>query len=310
MKIARSPEEVEFSSKSVVTIGSFDGMHLGHREIISGVLGKARMAGGRSVVVTFAPHPREVVGRGPVELLTTLDERLDLLRAAGVDLTMVLDFTYEFSRQPAAEFYERYILRGTGVKDVVVGHDHAFGRDREASISSLRDLGTREGFGVTIIGPVTVDGKRVSSSGIRALLAGGRVAEAGSFLGRPYSLTGKVVPGDGRGAMIGFPTANITPVSPGKIVPGGGVYLVEADVRGAVRHGMLNIGTRPTFVENGSVVVELHLLDWDETITGEELTVRFLRFIREEKKFSNAEMLVTQLQRDRSECLRYLQSVH
>jgi len=310
MQIVRGLEGVEVTAKSVVTVGSFDGMHLGHQAIISEVLRKSRAMAGRSVVITFTPHPRSVVGGGAVRLLTTLDERLELLDEAGVDLAMVLNFTYEFSRQSATNFYERYILRGTGVSEVVVGHDHAFGRDREASISSLTTLGARAGFGVTTVGAVTVDGKRISSSGIRSLLTERQVEEAGSFLGRPYGLSGTVVTGDGRGTAIGFPTANITPDDSDKIVPGRGVYLVEAVVRGTTRHGMLNIGTRPTFVEGGSEVVELHLFDWKDAITGEIILVRFLRFIREEKKFSNAEMFITQLERDRSECLRHLQSVH
>jgi riboflavin kinase/FMN adenylyltransferase len=310
MRITRGPGEVGYAAGTVVTIGSFDGMHLGHRAIVSEVLTRSRAVDGRSVVVTFTPHPRAVVGDGTVKLLTTLDERLELMDGAGVDVAMVLNFTYEFSRQSAAEFYERYVLNGTGVSEVVVGHDHAFGRDREASISSLTSLGTRAGFGVTTIGAVTVGGKRVSSSAIRSLLAEGGVAEAGMLLGRPYGLSGRVVPGDGRGTAIGFPTANILPGTPEKIVPGRGVYLVEADVRGTVRHGMLNIGTRPTFVEGGGEVVELHLFDWSDTITGEEITVRFLRYIREEKKFSNTETFITQLERDRSECLRHIQSVH
>jgi len=308
MRIARGPAEAGFDKDSVVTIGSFDGMHLGHRAIISGVLERAEPGRGRSVVVTFDPHPRMVVGDGKVRLLSTLDERLGLLAGAGVDLTMLLEFTYDFSRQPATEFYERYILRGTGVREVVVGHDHAFGRDREASISTLKDLGARSGFAVTTVGPVSVDGRRVSSSGIRELLAAGRAGEAASLLGRPYSLGGTVVPGDGRGAGIGFPTANIRPAAPEKIIPGRGVYLVEADADGVSRHGMLNIGTRPTFIEGGAEVVELHLFDFSGTLTGREVTVRFLRYIREEKKFSRAEMLVAQLERDRLECMRHIRS--
>jgi len=310
MRIARNPEEAGFDPTSVVTIGTFDGMHLGHRAIIGGVLEKARACGGRSVVITFTPHPRMVVGDGKIRLLTTIDERLALLGESGVDLTLLLDFTYAFSRQSAAEFYERYILRGTGVTEVVVGHDHAFGRDREASIGTLSDLGSRSGFSVTTVGPVSVGGERVSSSGIRALLAAGRVLEAGSFLGRPYALAGRVVPGDGRGSGIGFPTANLVPTDPGKILPGGGVYLVEADPGDGFRHGMLNIGRRPTFVENGAEVVELHLFGWSGDLAGREITVRFLRYIREEKKFSNADMLVAQLERDRSECLGHLRSAH
>ncbi len=308
MNVARGLEQVGFDANSVVTIGTFDGMHLGHMAIIAEVLGKKASSGGRSVVVTFDPHPRSVVNGTPVGLLTTMEERLVLFRGAGIDLVLVVDFTYEFSRQSASTFYESFILRGTGVSQVVVGHDHMFGRDREASIETLRQMGKSSGFAVTTVGPVTAGGTRISSSSIRRLLTDGRVADARASLGRPYSLRAAVVRGDGRGARIGFPTANLRPVSAEKVVPRGGVYLGSVDVGGTAHHGMVNIGTRPTFADNGPVVIEAHLFDRVGDLYGETVTLGFLGYIREEKKFLNIDELTAQLERDRDECLRQIAS--
>jgi riboflavin kinase/FMN adenylyltransferase len=310
MKITSDPGQAGFDNRSVVTIGTFDGMHLGHRAIIAEVLEKKVALGGRSVVVTFDPHPRSVVGGKPVGLLTTMEERVALFAEAGIDLVLIARFTFEFSRQSASEFYERYIIRGTGVSEVVVGHDHMFGRDREASIATLREMGARSGFGVTTVGPVMSSGARISSSSIRRLLAAGRVGDAALSLGRPYRLTATVVTGDGRGAGLGFPTANLVPVSPEKIIPGGGVYLAEAEVDGEPRYGMLNIGTRPTFDAGTGMVIEIHLFDWSGDLYGKRVTVAFLGYIREEKKFHNVSELTTQLERDREECLRQIAAAH
>jgi riboflavin kinase/FMN adenylyltransferase len=306
MRIARGLGQVDFDGRSVVTIGTFDGMHLGHRAIIAELLEKRKTSGGRAVVVTFDPHPRSVVASGPVGLLTTIGERLDLLGETGVDLALVLDFTYGFSRQSAAEFYERYILRGTGVGDVVVGHDHMFGRDREASIATLREMGREAGFSVTTVGPVMSGGIRISSSEIRRLLSESRVSEAAQILGRPYGFAATVVRGDGRGRTIGFPTANLLPVSEEKVVPANGVYLVAARIDGVTAHGMLNIGTRPTIAEGGPRTIEAHLFGTAGDLYGRQVTVSFLRHIRGERKFSNVGELTSQLERDRDECLRQI----
>ncbi len=306
MRIARGLEHVGFDRNSVVTVGTFDGMHLGHRAIIAEVLEKKAALSGRSVVVTFDPHPRSVVNGAPVGLLMTMDERIELFRGAGIDLVLIVDFTYEFSRQSASLFYERYILRGTGVSEVVVGHDHMFGRDREASIATLREMGKDSGFAVTTVGPVTAGGVRISSSFIRRLLSEGKVAEARVSLGRPYELRATVVRGDGRGARIGFPTANLLPDSVEKVVPRAGVYLAAVDIDGVSRHAMVNIGTRPTFTDDGRTVIEAHLFDWSGDIYGRTVTLRFLGYVREEKKFSNVNELTAQLERDRGECLRQI----
>ncbi len=310
MQVSRGLEGVAFSASSVVTIGTFDGMHLGHMAIIAELLGRTPVPGGRSVVVTFDPHPRGVVGDVPVGLLTTIDERIGLLRRAGIDLVTVVDFTFEFSRQPASTFFEQYVIRGTGVAEVVVGDDHMFGRDREASIDTLREMGKRSGFAVTTVDPVTLSGSRISSSAIRRLLSSGKVAPARACLGRAYSLAATVVRGDGRGAALGFPTANLVPASAEKVVPGGGVYFGWVEADGVVHHAMINVGTRPTFTDAGPDVVEAHLLGWTGDLYGKSVLLGFRERIRDEKKFLNTVELTAQLERDRDECLRQIDRAH
>jgi riboflavin kinase/FMN adenylyltransferase len=300
MIVARSLADIRREPNSVVTVGTFDGVHLAHREIIRDVVGRARVKEGRSVVVTFDPHPREVVGqgKGPVELLSTVEERITEIGALNVDLLLIIGFTYEFSRISPREFYQRYIVQGTGVDEVVVGYDHMFGRDREAGIRELVEMGKEFDFSVFAIHPFTVGGETVSSTRIREALGAGDVERAAAFLGRPYPLSGTVLKGDGRGRKLGFPTANLEPAASKKVIPARGVYAVAAEVRGEHRYGMANIGVRPTVGAGLPVMIEVHLFDYDRDIYGETLHIAFLRRLREEKKFGSLEELTAQLHRD------------
>jgi riboflavin kinase/FMN adenylyltransferase len=309
MRVIYSIENVEFQRDSIVTVGTFDGLHHGHRAIIQEVVARASSPRARSVVVTFEPHPREVVGRGPVKLLSTLDERLVLLEQFGIDVTLVVKFTYEFSRLTSREFYERIVVNGVGAKEVIEGHDHMFGRDREGDVAALGEMGKEFGFTVTTVNPVSIDGEPVSSSKIRETLMRGKVDVAEKFLSRPYSLETVVVKGDGRGAGLGFPTANLQPVSEKKLIPAEGVYLVGAVHNGRELKGMLNIGVRPTFTSELNRVIEVHLFDFNEEIYGNHLTVRFLKQLRQEKKFSSKEELIAQLHHDKKECMRYIDAL-
>ncbi|HEV8537374.1 MAG TPA: riboflavin biosynthesis protein RibF, partial [Bacteroidota bacterium] len=240
------------------------------------------------------------------KLISTLEERLEIIGSIGIDLTVVLPFTYEFSRQSSREFYERCIVESVGVREVVEGHDHMFGRDREADIDQLRTLGQSYGFNVIAASPVTVDGDVVSSSKIREALMRGEVAQAGKYLDRPYTITGIVVRGDGRGKQLGFPTANIRPASEKKVVPAEGVYVVSVAHDARQFNGMLNIGVRPTFSSTLDRVIEVHLFDFQEDLYGKQLTIQFHKRLRQERKFSSKEELVAQLLRDREECMKYI----
>lgn len=308
MIVARSLGEITHSVDSVVTVGTFDGVHRGHEAILTELRAQALTLRCRSVVITFEPHPREVVGRGPIQRLTTLEERLDLLGRAGIDLTLVLEFTYAFSRQTPREFYETSVIRGVGVRGVVVGHDHMFGRDREAGIAELGALGQEYGFTETMVPPVSIEGSVVSSSRIREELLRGQVEHAARMLGRPYGFDGTVVPGDGRGASLGFPTANLQPVSAAKLIPAEGVYCVGVRMDdGRKGFGMMNIGVRPTFAAAAPQrTIEVHVFDSGEAFTGRRLGVDLLRRLRPERKFDSAADLVAQLHVDREECLKYI----
>jgi riboflavin kinase/FMN adenylyltransferase len=305
MIVARSLAEAAFERNSVVTVGTFDGVHRGHVAIFRELISRAKARAARSVVVTFDPHPKEVVGTAPVFLLASLEERLTGFRALGVDVALVIRFTYEFSRQSSREFFERFIIGGVGVSEVIVGHDHMFGRDREAGFVELQSMGAEAGFTSTAVDAVTVEGKIVSSSAIRALLGDGNVAEAANLLGRNYAVRGAVVRGDGRGRELGVPTANIEPEFARKLVPANGVYVVRVVLPGGEKpFGMLNIGVRPTFeAALGRRAMEAHLFDFDGDLYGQSVEVQFLKRLRDEQKFSSAQELVSQLQKDRSESL-------
>lgn len=309
MQVARRIQDVSRNDNSIVTIGTFDGVHLGHRAILEEVVRRATAVEGRAVLLTFDPHPRLVVKHKRVPLLTTMEERIGLFRDAGIDVTVIVNFTHEFSKQSAETFYRDYIVGGIGVREVIVGHDHMFGRDRAAGAVTLRRMSEQFGFSATTVGPVHAGEEKISSSRIRDLLTSGKVEDAAGLLGRQYQITGTVTRGDGRGTGIGFPTANVVPSTADKLLPGHGVYFVRVEWQGTGRYGMMNIGVRPTFIDAGEPVAEVHLFDWNGQLEGKDLTVHFIRKIRNEKKFSSAEELSAQLERDRSDCLAHLSVV-
>ena len=306
MKIARSLEEIHRDPRSIVTVGTFDGIHLGHREIVREVVRQARAGGGRSVVVTFEPHPKLVVhsNRGPVALLTTLEEKLELLDREDVDLTCVLPFTREFAQQSPKEFYQRVVVGTVGVQAAVVGTDHMFGRNRSGGTAELGQLARTFGFTVTTIPPLVVGDVRISSTVIRNALTQGEVATASRLLGYSYSLSAPVVEGDRRGRTLGFPTANLDPGQSQKVIPARGVYVVTSELAGERFFGMMNIGNRPTMTDGSRLTIEVHLFGVDRELYGEILRVSFLGRLREERQFSSPQELVRQLHSDREEALR------
>lgn len=308
MIIARSLEEVRHEKPSVVTVGTFDGVHLAHREIIREVVNRTNVREGRSVVVTFDPHPKEVVTsrQGEVKLLSTIDERIALLEEFNIDLLFIIEFTYAFSRLTSREFYRDYLVDHVGVSEVVVGYDHMFGRDRKSGIEELVKIGQEFDFSVFALHPYTVDGEPVSSTRIRRALQAGNVERARTLLGYPYAIRGRVVAGDGRGKTMGYPTANIVPESPKKAIPGRGVYVVGVSIGKEQLFGMLNIGVRPTVSTTGQELIEVHIFDLSRELTGAEVTIRFLHKLRDERKFASLNELIEQLARDKEESLRYV----
>lgn len=291
------PPHTASFSRTVVTIGNFDGVHLGHRAILNRVCHRARELGGQGVAITFDPHPLKVLRPElHLPLLTTPAQKLDLLAASGLEAVVVLPFTPAFAALAARDFVTQYFCERLRVREVVVGHDYSFGRGREGNIDLLKEMGRAHGFTVQVVWAVEVDGAVVSSSLIRALLRLGKVIEAANLLGRPYAAVGQVVPGKGRGAkLLKVPTANIRPEN--ELLPASGIYAVRVRHRAQNLLGVANIGTCPTF-DNSELSLEVHLLDFTGELYGENLEVEFVARLREERRFPSIEALAAQIHAD------------
>jgi riboflavin kinase/FMN adenylyltransferase len=293
---------------SAVTIGTYDGVHLGHRAIISTLVSDAKARGLRSVVITFEPHPRLVLGKtndAPIFLLSTLDEKVNILESLGVDCIIVIHFTKAFSETPAEAFVENVLVKQIGLAEIVIGYDHMFGRNRGGSFETLAMLAERHHFTVKQIPEQKVDEHHLSSTAIRRFLEAGDIENANKLLGAPYQLSAVVIEGDKRGRTIGFPTANLLPPN-AKLIPKHGVYAVEVSIGEKTYHAMMNIGTRPTIQAQSSVSLEVHLLDFNGDLYGKSLTLRFLARLRDEQKFSSLDALKAQLERDKHAAQRLL----
>jgi len=281
---------------SVVTIGNFDGIHLGHRDLFRKVIGEAREKDGKSVVITFDPHPQKVLRpeNRPFFLLTPLDEKVRLLEDEGIDGMLLIPFSLEFARTRAGEFVERILWDKLRLRKLFVGYDYAFGKNKEGNARYLKECGKRFGFEVGEIGAVEIDGIIVSSTKIRLAILDGEVKLAGKLLGRPYNIYGNVVKGYRRGTDIGVPTANIQSE---KVIPAPGVYVIMARVEGRDHQGVLNIGYNPTFGIN-ELSIEVHLLDFKGDIYDRTVELFFIDRLRDEKKFESPAKLKEQIGRD------------
>ncbi len=308
MKRLHGLDQVRKDTASVLTVGTFDGVHFGHQAILRYLLERARALGGISTVLSFHPHPREIVEGTPLPLLTTIEERADIMEEMGLDRLVILPFTREFSRLSAEAFVEDILVRGIGLREIVIGYDHAFGRDRRGNADLLRTLGEKHGFTVDIVPARIIQEQAVSSRKIRqALEERGDAEAAADMLGRSYCLTGRVVRGEGRGREMGFPTANIDVEHPRKAIPADGVYAVrvyrlsgppDGVPENRSLPGMMNIGVRPTFGGERRMI-EVHLLDVEEDMYGELLRVEFVSRTRNERRFASKKDLVKQLSQDR-----------
>lgn len=283
---------------AVVTVGTFDGIHLGHQEVLAEIVRRARSSGRSSVLVTFEPHPLRVIRpeHAPL-LLTTLAEKAPLLERSGVDYVCVLPFTPTLRSFSARRFVTEILLERTGMRELVMGYDHGFGRGREGSVETMRELGTELGFGVDVVEAVLVEGEAVSSTRVRARLLEGDVAGAAKLLGRPYSLQGVVEPGARQGRLLGFPTANIRIDRAEKLLPKEGIYAGYGEVGGLRQPGLIHLGPRPTF-EGLGPSVELHLLDWSGDLYDREVRVEFCGRLRDIVAFETADELIAQMHRD------------
>lgn len=284
---------------SVVTVGTFDGVHRGHALVIERTATAARARGLRSIVVTFDPHPLDVVNPSAAPpLLTLWDEKLEALSQTAVDAVAVVPFTTELAALSPEEFVERILMGRYGMRELLIGYDHGFGRGRAGDAESLRLLGQRLGFPLQVVDPVqSADGSPISSTAIRRAIAHGDLARALEGLGRRYSFSGSVVSGDRRGRLLGFPTLNLQLGSHRKLLPPHGVYAVRAQARDATFGGMMNLGPRPTFGDD-RITLEVHLFEAEGDWYGQTLRVEFVARLRDTMRFSGAEALVAQLRTD------------
>lgn len=296
-------------SGDVLTVGTFDGVHLGHQGVLAEIARRAAASGGRSVLVTFEPHPLEIVNPPAApRLLTTAEEKRVLLAESPVDHVAFLPFTAALAELPPERFVREELERRYDLAELVIGHDHGFGRGRSGGVELLRRIGREDGFAVDVVPAVVIDGRPVSSTLIRRAVAGGDLETARACLGRWYSATGEVVRGAGRGRGLGVPTINLAPPHPKKLLPPDGVYAARVAWRGERRGAMLNLGPRPTFGD-ASRSLEAHLFDFEGELAGEIATVEFVRRLRDVMRFASADALRLQLARDRRDALRALTEV-
>ena len=300
-------DEITRDDRAVLTTGTFDGVHRGHQAILQYLVERAEAVEGRATVVTFDPHPRAVLGGSPVPLLTTLDERADLMEALGLDRVVVLPFTRDLSILEPEAYVEDVLLGVIGLQEIVIGYDHRFGRNRAGDRALLERMGAQHGFTVDVIPEQIVTGITVSSTQIRrTLLEEGDARTATDLLGRPYSFAGTVVKGDQRGRQIGFPTANVDPEERRKLIPRPGVYAVRAEAPSGCFDGMMNVGRRPTFEQDGALKAEVHLFGFEGDLYGLRLRVHVLERLRDERRFDGVDDLVAQLREDQAQAERVL----
>jgi len=302
MRVYYRREEVPRGVARAVTIGTFDGVHLGHQELLRHLCTRASALGIRSCVLTFEPHPQLVLGKRPLPgVLTPLPEKLQHLQRAGVEEVFVVHFSQEFSRLSPEEFAQEYLQHTLQPQLIVVGYDHMFGHERRGNAALLRQMG----FAVEELPPVLLEGEPVSSSRIRRLLQEGNVTAARRLLGYPYTVCGIVVRGDGRGRRLGFPTANLQPSHREKLLPAYGIYVASTTVQGIPRFGLLSYGVRPTFGAT-TPQLELYLLDFEGSLYNERLCVSFWERVRAEERFPTVEHLIAQMRRDEAFCRVWL----
>jgi riboflavin kinase/FMN adenylyltransferase len=287
----------------VITIGNFDGVHLGHQKILKRTIQRARALDGVAAVFTFHPHPLKVVRpEAEPQSITTFEEKVRLIEAIGIDCLVCENFTRQFAEQPPEEFIKNIIVDRIHPREIIIGHDYAFGKNRKGSIELLQKMGDIFHFKVQVIDNITIKNIPVRSTTVRRLITMGKVSLADKLLGRPYSLSGKVVHGKQR--RIGFPTANL---SPGKnLIPKNGVYAIRTQTPYGVFNGIVNVGYNPTF-DNERLTIEAHLFNFSGDLYGRDITIQFIKRVRGEKKFSDVPALVKQIERDISFTKRFLE---
>lgn len=311
MQIFYNVSDLSFNPNTVLTVGTFDGLHLGHQEIVSAIKAKAASINGRSLLITFNPHPRSVLQKDfNLKILTTVNEKIELLKSYGLDELLIINFTPEFAALSSKQFIENYIINTIGVNTFFIGHDHQFGKDRQGNEASLRDMAALNNFAVSSIEGFTVDNDIISSTKIRRFVETGDMENAAKFLGRFYSVSGIVVKGDQRGRTLGFPTANVKPDDDFKLLPQIGIYAIRVHLENRILNGVLSIGKRPTFYNEGNIVIEANIFDFDEDIYDSFLKLEVVKKIRDEKRFSGKDELIAQMHLDAAESKKILNKLN
>lgn len=311
MNVFYSLDEIKKDKNTIITVGTFDGVHLGHRKIINEMIYQSVENNCRNLVITFDPHPQVVLSKdGFIKILTTLKQKLEYLKNLSVQNVLVVKFTKEFSQIDFKTFVEEYFVNSIGVHTVVVGSDHHFGKNREGNPEVLSELGAKFGFNVYKVEPLIFEGQKISSTRIRKALLDGKIKLANEMLGKKYEISGTVVKGNQRGSKIGFPTANIEIEHRDKLIPARGVYFVEVDVADKHYYGMMNIGYRPTFNNTTDLMLEVHIFYFSGDIYNHPIVVRFVDRLRDEIKFNSIDELKNQLHQDKQECFKRIDALN
>ena len=310
MKTIHGIENFPSDEASIVTIGTFDGVHLGHQQILKKLIDTSQKSKLKSVLLTFFPHPKVVLQPDiSMHLIQTIQEREKALENTGLDYLVIHPFSIEFSRLSADDYVKQILIEQLNVRKVVVGYDHRFGRNRTASLEDMYHYADIYDFEVIEIDAKKINSTAVSSTKIRKAIDDGNIELANNYLGHPFTIEGMVVHGDKRGRELSYPTANIDLQNQHKIVPKQGVYLVKSKFNDRVVYGMMNIGTKPTF-DKTMPSIEVHFMDWNGDLYGQEIQVELLKWVRDERKFKTAKELQTQIQMDEQNCRSSIPTSH
>lgn len=310
MLVIQNTENFRIESPCILTIGTFDGVHLGHQKILSRLKELKQKTGLETVVLTFEPHPRKVLfPKDDLKLITSVDEKLELLDQYGVDVSVVYPFTKEFSQLDSGYYIDEILLRRLNVKFLVIGYDHRFGKDRRGDINTLKEAALDKGFSIEEISAQDIDHIIISSSKIRKALEEGNVEMASGFLGHHFFLNGQVTRGKQLGRTLGYPTANLKLNETEKIIPAIGVYFVEVIVETTAYYGMMSVGLNPTTDNDHNVKLEVHIFDFNSDIYFRFIKVNFLKRLRDEKKFNGLVELKAALDMDKEECLQLINTL-
>ena len=308
MKIVKHIANFSTDEKTIVTIGTFDGVHFGHQKILEKLVSEAKEAGKKAVLLTFFPHPRMVLQKdATIELINTIDERAKLLKKTGLDYLIIHPFSKEFSKTTALEFVKDILVDTFNISKLIIGYDHHFGKNREGNIEQLTEYSHKYNFTVEEIPAQDIDDVSVSSTKVRRALAAGNLKTANNYLGYNFMLNGVVVNGKKLGGKIGYPTANIDVKEAYKLIPKTGVYVVRSFIENNLVFGMMNIGNRPT-VNGNHQTIEVHFFDFNEDLYHKSLTVELIYFLRDEHKFDSLDSLVLQLKEDENMARAYLKN--